>query len=154
MRTRRDWMRWGALAILSAVTSQHVGAAPNCDDLTRPGLFPNTIVQTAVAVPADATTGTPAFCDVTAQISPVAGSKITAVFRLPDNWNGRMLGLGGGGFAGILDLRAPSFVTGPGRASPMWYGLDPRSWVSPRPSCPYEFSPQHLTCPSFRTAQV
>ena len=117
MRTRRDWMRWGALAILSAVTSQHVGAAPNCEDLTRPGLFPNTIVQTAVAVPADATTGTPAFCEVTAQISPVAGSKITAVFRLPDNWNGRMLGLGGGGFAGILDLRAPSFVTGPSRAA-------------------------------------
>src|SRR5688572_16215606 len=117
MRTRRDWMRWGALAILSAVTSQHVGAAPNCEDLSRPGLFPNTIVQTAVAVPADATTGTPAFCEVTAQISPVAGSKITAVFRLPDNWNGRMLGLGGGGFAGILDLRAPPFVTGPSRAA-------------------------------------
>jgi len=74
-------------------------------------------VQTAVAVAADATTGTPAFCEVTAQISPVAGSKITAVYRLSDTWNGRMLGLGGGGSAGILILRAPSFVTGPSRAA-------------------------------------
>jgi feruloyl esterase len=80
-------------------------------------MFPNTIVQTAVAVPADATTGTPAFCEVTAQISPVAGSKITAVFRLPDTWNGRMLGLGGGGWAGILRARAPAWVTGPSRGA-------------------------------------
>ena len=109
MRITRKWLLWGVLAATCAMRAQHVGAAPNCEDLTRPGLFPNTVVQTAVAVPADATTGTPAFCEVTAQISPVAGSKITAVFRLPDNWNGRMLGLGGGGFAGILNLRVRHF---------------------------------------------
>ena len=101
----------------SAQGPQHASAARTCADLTRPGLFPNTVVQKAVAVPADAETGTPAFCEVTAQISPVAGSKITAVYRLPDTWNGRMLGLGGGGFAGILILRVPSFVTGPSRAA-------------------------------------
>src|SRR4029453_4756687 len=60
MRTRRDWMRWGALAILSAVTSQHVGAAPSCADLAKPGLFPNAVVQTATVVAADAKTGMPA----------------------------------------------------------------------------------------------
>jgi hypothetical protein len=27
----------------------------------------------------------------------VPGSKITAVYRLPESWNGRLLGLGGGG---------------------------------------------------------
>ena len=117
MRPRRDCLRWGVLAATCAMRAQHVGAAQNCEDLLRPGLFPNTIVQKAVAVPADAGTGMPAFCEVTAQISPVAGSKITAVFRLPDDWNGRMLGLGGAGFAGILDLRAPPFATGPSRAA-------------------------------------
>ena len=70
-------MLWGVLAATCAMRAQHVGAAPNCEDLTRPGLFPNTVVQKAVAVPADAETGTPAFCEVTAQISPVAGSNIT-----------------------------------------------------------------------------
>jgi feruloyl esterase len=70
------------------------GAAPNCADLTRPGLFPNTIVQTAAVVAADAKTGMPAYCEVTALITPVVGSKITAVYRLPESWNGRMLGLG------------------------------------------------------------
>jgi Tannase and feruloyl esterase len=117
MRTRRDWMRWGALAILSAVTSQHVGAAPSCADLAKPGLFPNAVVQTATVVAADAKTGMPAYCEVTALITPVAGSKITAVYRLPENWNGRMLGLGGGGWAGILNLLQPAAISGPFRAA-------------------------------------
>jgi len=115
MRTRRDWMRWGALAILSAVTSQHVGAAPSCADLAKPGLFPNAVVQTATVVAADATTGMPAYCEVTALITPVVDSKITAVYRLPESWNGRMLGLGGGGWAGNLFLSLP--LSGPGRAA-------------------------------------
>ena len=117
MRTRRDWMRWGALAILSAVTSQHVGAAPSCADLAKPGLFPNAVVQTATVVAADAKTGMPAYCEVTALITPVAGSKITAVYRLPESWNGRMLGLGGGGWAGILTLLQPAAISGPFRAA-------------------------------------
>ena len=83
MRITRKWLLWGVLAATCAMRAQHVGAAPNCEDLTRPGLFPNTIVQTAVVVPADATTGMPAYCEVTAQISPVAGSKITAVSACP-----------------------------------------------------------------------
>ena len=83
MRITREWILLGALAAITAVTSQHVGAAPSCTDLTRPGLFPNTIVQTAVVVPVDAKTGMPGFCQVTAQIAPVPGSKITAVYRLP-----------------------------------------------------------------------
>jgi feruloyl esterase len=119
MRMTREWLVWGAaaLVVVGAMVSTSVDAAQNCADLVRPGLFPNTVVQTAVAIPADATTGTPAFCEVTAQISPVAGSRITAVYRLPDNWNGRMLGLGGAGFAGILNLRAPAALTGPSRAA-------------------------------------
>src|ERR1043166_4551075 len=115
MRSRREWMLWGALAVTGAMGSQQVGAAPNCTDLTRPGLFPDTVVvQKAADVAADAKTGMPAYCEVTALISPVPGSKITAVYRLPESWNGRMLGLGGGGWSGILACcsrrryRAPS----------------------------------------------
>ena len=108
MRITRKWLLWGLLAATCAMRAQHVGAAPNCADLTRPGLFPNTIVQTAAVVAADAKTGMPAYCEVTALITPVVGSKITAVYRLPESWNGRMLGLGGGGWAGILALLQPA----------------------------------------------
>jgi hypothetical protein len=80
MRIRREWILCGALAATSALTSRNVGAAPNCADLTRPGLFPNTVVQTATVVAADAKTGMPAYCEVTALITPVAGSKI---FKAP-----------------------------------------------------------------------
>jgi feruloyl esterase len=125
MRIKREWILCGALAAISAMTSQHVGAAPNCTDLTRPGLFPNTIVQTAVVVPADAKTGMPTYCEVTALISPVPGSKIAAVYRLPENWNGRMLGLGGGGWSGNTWLLLP--VPGPGRTASL--GL-PRGYAT------------------------
>lgn len=125
MQTRRGWMLLGALAAASAMTSQGVGAAQNCADLTRPGLFPNTIVQTAAVVAADARTGMPAYCEVTALITPVPGSKITAVYRLPENWNGRMLGLGGGGWAGNIYLSWP--LSGPGRTASL--GL-PRGYAT------------------------
>jgi feruloyl esterase len=61
-------------------------------------------VENAVRVPADAATGMPAFCEVTVAISPVPGSHIQSIYRLPDGWNGRMLGLGGGGWAGQIAL--------------------------------------------------
>jgi feruloyl esterase len=109
-------MLWGALAVTGAMRSQQIGAAPNCAHLARPGLFPDTVVvQTAAEVAADAKTGMPAYCEVTALITPVADSKIAAVYRLPENWNGRMLGLGGGGWAGNLFLSLP--ISGPGRAA-------------------------------------
>ena len=127
MRIRREWMLWGALAATCAMSSQPVGAAPNCADLTRPGLFPNTVVQKAADVAADVKTGMPAYCEVTALITPVAGSKITAVYRLPENWNGRMLGLGGGGWAGNLFLLQPPGAPGPGRTASL--GL-PRGYAT------------------------
>lgn len=108
-------MLGGALAVACAMASHRVGAAQNCAGLTGPGLFPNTVVQSATVVPADAKTGMPAYCEVTAVIVPVPNSKITAVYRLPEDWNGRMLGLGGGGFSGNLYLTLP--LSGPGRAA-------------------------------------
>jgi feruloyl esterase len=78
-----------------------------CAALLKPNAFANTQVQKAVRVAADAKSGMPTYCEVTALISPVPGSKITAVYRLPDDWNGRMLGLGGGGWAGNILLLPP-----------------------------------------------
>src|SRR5687767_10685875 len=115
MQTGRDWMLLGTLAAAGAMTSQGAGAAQGCADLARPGLFANTVVQKVGVVPADARYGMPAFCEVTALITPVPGSKITTVYRLPENWNGRMLGLGGGGWAGNLYL--PPVPSGPGRTA-------------------------------------
>ena len=66
--------------------------------------FPNTTIGSAKEIPADATAKTAAFCEVTAVVAPVQGSHIGVVYRLPDNWNGKLLGLGGGGWAGNVRL--------------------------------------------------
>jgi len=68
---------------------------------------PNAIVTSAVRVSADPNLGLPAFCELTVVLGPAAGSVITSIYRLPDNWNGKMLGLGGGGWAGQLALLSP-----------------------------------------------
>ena len=115
MQARHEWILLGALTAASAMTSPDAVAALSCTDLTKAGLFPNAVVQSAAIVAADTKTGMPSYCEVTALITPVPGSKITAVYRLPENWNGRLLGLGGGGWAGNLVLSAP--LTGPNRTA-------------------------------------
>jgi feruloyl esterase len=85
--------------------ADRAGAAePACGALTAPGLIAHTIVASARAVDADAAQGLPGYCEVTAAIHPVPGSNIGVVYRLPDNWNGKMLGIGGGGNAGNVTL--------------------------------------------------
>ncbi len=49
-----------------------------------------------------------AHCEVRATIRPEPGSSIGAVFRLPEDWNGKVLGVGGGGFAGNLTVEVAS----------------------------------------------
>src|SRR6185436_19506256 len=68
--------------------------------------LPGTTIVSSTAVPANAQETLPAFCEVQATISPVAGSRIGAIYRLPVNWNGKVLGIGGGGFAGNMALNA------------------------------------------------
>jgi hypothetical protein len=46
------------------------------------------------------------FCRVTAKVRPVPGSEITVGVWLPQPWNGKMLGAGGGGFNGGLGIAA------------------------------------------------
>jgi hypothetical protein len=68
--------------------------------------LPGTTIVSSKAVLANAQDRLPAFCEVQATISPVPGSHIGAIYRLPVNWNGKVLGIGGGGFAGNLTLNA------------------------------------------------
>jgi feruloyl esterase len=46
----------------------------------------------------------PAYCDVKALIRPEPGSGIGVVYRLPADWNGKLLALGGGGWLGNVKL--------------------------------------------------
>lgn len=48
----------------------------------------------------------PAFCEVQATINPAPGSNIGVVYRLPEGWNGKILGIGGGGWAGNVRIEA------------------------------------------------
>jgi feruloyl esterase len=54
----------------------------------------------------DASKGLPGYCEVTATLKPVPGSSIGVVYRLPENWNGEVYGIGGGGWIGNISLQA------------------------------------------------
>ncbi len=71
-------------------------ADPACAALATPGLFKDMTVTKAEAVKL----GAGSDCEITATLSPVPGSKIGVVYRLPKQWNGRVVGYGGGGWAG------------------------------------------------------
>jgi feruloyl esterase len=77
-----------------------------CGDLSAHGVLGDARIAAATPVPADASKRLPAFCEVRVTIAPVPGSQIGAVYRLPANWNGKVLGIGGGGFAGNLRVEA------------------------------------------------
>src|SRR5258708_36953885 len=54
-------------------------------------------------------TGLPAFCRVTATLTPSSDSSIKIEMWLPESgWNGRFLGTGGGGLPGRINLPRPS----------------------------------------------
>ena len=55
-----------------------------------------------------ATEGLPGYCEVTGTLRPVAGSNIGVVYRLPDDWNGKVYGTGGGGWIGNVALQTVS----------------------------------------------
>ncbi len=94
-----------SVAVLIAQAAQASSpGAPACEALSAPGAFPNTTVSSAKIVAADASKNLPSFCEVTATVKPVAGSNIKVVYRLPESWNGKLLGLGGGGWAGNVLL--------------------------------------------------
>jgi feruloyl esterase len=85
---------------------QPQGGAGACAALAGSKAFTQTEVTGATEVAA--ANGRPAFCEVQAVIRPVAGSEIGVVYRLPLNWNGKVLALGGGGWMGNVTLQAAS----------------------------------------------
>jgi feruloyl esterase len=95
-------------AVAVAVAAGCGGAsalAADCAQLSQAGAaLGGAEVRSARAVAADGAGEAPAFCEVTAVLRPVKGSEIVTVVRLPEKWNGRLLGLGGGGWAGNIQL--------------------------------------------------
>ena len=92
-------------AALAALVAGNSAAQEDCASLAELALHDTAIVS-AANVARDASTAVPAHCEVRAAITAVPGSKIGAVFRLPAEWNGKVLGLGGGGFAGNVSAAA------------------------------------------------
>ena len=93
-------------AAVALLTPGVASAQPACASVATLASLPATTIVSATAVPANPQERLPDFCEVRATISPVAGSKVGAVYRLPANWNGKVLGIGGGGFAGNLSIAA------------------------------------------------
>jgi len=89
---------------LTVTGSGTLSAQDACSALKGASLNGATILSSTI-VAANASTGTPAFCEVKTTIAPVEGSHIGAVYRLPANWNGKVLGIGGGGAAGNVTLQ-------------------------------------------------
>jgi feruloyl esterase len=95
------------LAMLFGVSAGPVYAAtvngvnPTCD---ATNILPRDLAVSTSAVWKPAVGDLPAYCEVSAILSPASGSHIGVVYRLPDHWNGRLLGLGGGGQAGNVTL--------------------------------------------------
>ena len=115
------WM-FGTWLALTAFAHDPVGAqaggqgtATSCENLASFAL-PNTRITLAQPVPAGAFTAPPppfgpppdysrlpAFCRVTATIAPVPDSEIKIEVWLPaEGWNGKMVGVGNGGFSGDI----------------------------------------------------
>ena len=97
------------MAALAGLAAGGAAAQDACAPLAELELE-HTTIAAAANVAADAARRMPAHCEVHAALTPVAGSKIGAVYRLPASWNGKVLGIGGGGFAG--NVRAESAADG------------------------------------------
>ncbi|HZV18072.1 MAG TPA: tannase/feruloyl esterase family alpha/beta hydrolase [Sphingobium sp.] len=94
----------GALGATPAAAQGDDGA--RCEAVT--GAMFDASNVTALYVDADAHNGLPAYCEVKGTLHPTAGSSIGVVYRLPVGWNGKLLGIGGGGWAGNVTLMAAS----------------------------------------------
>ncbi len=107
-----------AVSVLGLALAAHSARAsdepPDCEALATAQVFENTTITSARKHPADAKLHRPPFCEVNATAKPVPGSNITVVVRLPDTWNGKLLGSGGGGWAGNTTLIAPAPGLPPG----------------------------------------
>ncbi len=95
-----------ALALASCTTADQAAPAETllvgaeaCSSLATDGM------ETSWVAAAE---GLPAFCEVSTTLHPVDGSNVGVVYRLPENWNGDVLGIGGGAWLGNTSLQAAS----------------------------------------------
>src|SRR3954452_20947338 len=106
-----------AVALLTAtVLAAAPAAAKPCTNLAGLQLQHTTITSAAdndsgvfvtPATPPATLTGLPAFCRVTATLTPMSDSAIRIEVWLPKTtWNARFLGTGGGGFQGVISYSA------------------------------------------------
>jgi feruloyl esterase len=128
-----------ALFAWVAIASTPAMATP-CTNLQSLGLEHTTITSATDDTTGvfGTITGLPAFCRVTATLTPTSDSAIKVEMWLPETtWNGRFLGTGGGGFQGVisyneltLGLQAGFAVinsdlgTGTSGCSPLFCGSD------------------------------
>ena len=91
-----------------------IPASEKCENLQHSWKKPHTRLEAARMLPADVTTGAPQICEVAGRISPNETSTIGVVYRFPVEWNHKIVGLGGGGFAGNvrLDAALPALIKG------------------------------------------
>ena len=104
---------------LLAFALQQASSAPSCEQLTRIEL-PSAKITAAQSIAAGGFHGAPApftgrdlslfykalpaFCRVLAEATPTRDSLIKIELWMPEaNWNGKLQGLGNGGFAGLID---------------------------------------------------
>src|ERR1700758_2482464 len=81
---------------LQSLQLEHTTITSDTDNTSGAFVVPNTN-------PAQTISGLPAFCRVTATLTPAADSSIKMELWLPaTTWNGRFLGTGGGGFQGVI----------------------------------------------------
>ena len=81
---------------LQSLGLEHTTITSATDNTTGAFVIPN-------SSPPQTITGLPAFCRVTATLTPTSDSSIKIEVWLPENaWNGRFLGTGGGGFQGVI----------------------------------------------------
>ena len=67
------------------------------------GFFRRLVFRVMAPVPLPDLSVPAEFCRVRAKIRPVPGSELTAEVWLPNQWNEKFVGVGGGGFSGGLD---------------------------------------------------
>lgn len=116
--TRRIYLAFGALTAMAALAPLTQAHAGTCESLVGQKVGGGTVISAermasgqklslagAAALfpipPAKA-----AFCRVKARISPVPQSEIDVEVWLPETWNGKFVGTGGGGFSGGLEIAA------------------------------------------------
>src|SRR3954470_6391813 len=112
MQQRYLFVSTAVALLISAAFGAAPAAATPCTNLSGLQLQHTTITSAAdndtgafvtPTTPPATLTGLPAFCRITATLTPMSDSAIRIEVWLPKTtWNGRFLGTGGGGFQGVI----------------------------------------------------